>query len=92
MRLRDPMLQYDLVAMAAPLTKWSVQAESADEMADLMRRAFKVANDAPKGPVFIALPVNVMEQETDNGAVTAGQLFAASGRGAGFSRTAARRR
>ncbi len=78
MRLRDPMLQYDLVAMAAPLTKWSAQAESADEMADLMRRAFKVANDAPKGPVFIALPVNVMEQETDKGAVTAGQLFAAS--------------
>ena len=78
MRLRDPMLQYDLVAMAAPLTKWSAQAESADEMADLMRRAFKIANDAPRGPVFIALPVNVMEQQTNNGAVTAGQLFTAS--------------
>ncbi len=75
MRLRDPMLQYDLVALAAPLTKWSAQAESADEMAGLMRRAFKIANDPPRGPVFVALPVNVMEQETSNGAVTGGRVF-----------------
>jgi benzoylformate decarboxylase len=75
MRLRSPMLQHDLVAMAAPLTKWSVQAESADEMAELMRRAFKIANDRPRGPVFVALPVNVMEQETRNGAVTGGRVF-----------------
>ena len=28
-RLREPVLWHDLVAMAAPVTKWSVQAESA---------------------------------------------------------------
>ncbi len=74
MRLRDPMLQHDLVAMAAPLTKWSVQVSSADEMAPIMRRAFKVANDPPRGPVFVALPINVMEQETVLGAETSGSL------------------
>ncbi|MBV8393664.1 MAG: thiamine pyrophosphate-binding protein, partial [Alphaproteobacteria bacterium] len=30
-RLRDPVLGHDLVAMAAPVTKWSVQVERADE-------------------------------------------------------------
>src|SRR5512143_4362015 len=33
LRLRDPLLGHDLVAMAAPLTKWSVQAERAHELA-----------------------------------------------------------
>lgn len=75
MRLRDPMLQHDLVAMAAPLTKWSVQVESADEMATVMRRAFKVANDPPRGPVFVALPIDVMEQDTDAPAQTSGTLY-----------------
>jgi benzoylformate decarboxylase len=64
LRLREPMLQHDLVAMAQPLVKWSVQVERADEMATVLRRAFKVANDPPRGPVFVALPIDVMEQET----------------------------
>jgi benzoylformate decarboxylase len=64
MRLAAPILGHDLVAMAAPVTKWSVQIERADEIAAVMRRAFKVATDAPKGPVFVALPIDVMEQET----------------------------
>src|SRR5690606_5180253 len=51
MRLRDPLLGHDLVAMAAPVTKWSAQVERADEMGPLLRRAFKIANDPPTGPV-----------------------------------------
>jgi benzoylformate decarboxylase len=64
MRLKSPLLGHDLVAMAAPVTKWSVQIERADEIAPVMRRAFKVATDAPQGPVFVSLPIDVMEQET----------------------------
>ena len=48
-RLREPVLWHDLVAMADPVTKWSVQAESADELPELIHRAFKVARDAPTG-------------------------------------------
>jgi benzoylformate decarboxylase len=65
MRLRDPVLGHDLAAIAAPVTKWSVQVESADELGPILQRAFKIANEAPAGPVFVALPINVMEQETD---------------------------
>jgi benzoylformate decarboxylase len=64
-RLRDPVLGHDLAAMAAPVTKWSVQVERADELGPILQRAFKIANEAPAGPVFVALPINVMEQETD---------------------------
>ena len=74
MRLRDPVLGHDLVAMAAPLVKWATQVNGADEMASVMQRAFTIANEAPKGPVFVALPIDVMEQETRNGAWTAGDV------------------
>ena len=77
LRLRDPILGHDLVAMAAPVVKWSVQAESADEIAPIMRRAFKIAHDPPAGPVFVALPINVMEQQTEIEAASAGALYRA---------------
>ncbi|MDA0662810.1 MAG: thiamine pyrophosphate-binding protein [Proteobacteria bacterium] len=76
MRLGEPALGHDLVAMAAPVTKWSVQPESADEIAHIMRRAWKIANDAPAGPVFIGLPIDVLEQETDVAATAPSRLFA----------------
>jgi benzoylformate decarboxylase len=74
LRLRDPLLGYDLVSMAAPLTKWAVQAERADELALVLHRAFKIANDAPAGPVFVALPIDVLAHETDQGAIAPGRL------------------
>jgi benzoylformate decarboxylase len=64
LRLRDPVLGHDLAAIAAPVTKWSVQVERADELGPILQRAFKIASDAPAGPVFVALPIDVMEQET----------------------------
>ncbi len=63
-RLREPVLWHDLVAMAEPVTKWSVEARSADELPELMSRAFKVAMDPPTGPVFVSLPLDVMIQTT----------------------------
>src|SRR5580704_18106053 len=78
MRLANPLLAHDLVAMAAPVTKWSVQIERADEIAPILRRAFKVATDAPKGPVFVALPIDVMEQETSVEAVAPDRLWRAT--------------
>jgi benzoylformate decarboxylase len=78
MRLLNPILAHDLVAMAAPVTKWSVQAERADEIAPILRRAFKVATDAPKGPVFVSLPIDVMEQETSVEAAAPDRLWRAA--------------
>lgn len=74
MRLRDPILRHDLVAMAAPVSKWAVEAQHADEIASIMRRAFHLAMTPPMGPVFVALPNNVLEQETAIGPETAGSI------------------
>ncbi len=78
MRLRSPLLSHDLVAMAAPVTKWSAEPQSADEINLVMGRAFRMANTHPCGPVFVALPVNVMEQETDLLATHSGDIHCAA--------------
>ena len=78
MRLRDPVLGHDLAAIAAPVVKWSVQVETADELGPILQRAFKIANEAPAGPVFVALPINVMEQETSIPAGRPGHSFVAT--------------
>jgi benzoylformate decarboxylase len=75
LRLREPLLGHDLVAMAAPLTKWSVQVERADELGLTLRRAFKIAHDPPSGPVFVALPIDALEQETEHVALPPGTLY-----------------
>ena len=78
MRLRDPILGHDLAAIAAPVTKWSVQVERADELGPILQRAFKIANEAPAGPVFVALPIDVMEQETSVPAGKPGHSYTAT--------------
>lgn len=78
LRLRDPVLGHDLAAMANPVTKWSVQVERADELGPILQRAFKIAGEAPAGPVFVAVPINVMEQETDIPPGKPASLYAAS--------------
>ncbi|MGR9091511.1 MAG: thiamine pyrophosphate-binding protein [Gammaproteobacteria bacterium] len=75
MRLRDPILRHDLVAMAAPVSKWAVEAQTADEIGPIMQRAFRIANEHPAGPVFVALPNNVMSSVTEISATSAGTLF-----------------
>ncbi len=75
MRLREPLLGHDLVAMAKPLTKWSVEAQSADELPLVLNRAFKTARETPSGPVFVSLPINVMEQETTHPPMPPSEFF-----------------
>src|SRR5262245_51913786 len=78
LRLRGPVLGHDLVAMAAPVTKWSVQIERDDEVARVMHRALKIAGDPPAGPVFVGLPIDVMEQETEAEPFPPGRLHQVS--------------
>ena len=74
MRLRDPLLGHDLVAMAKPLVKWSVEPTSADELSAVMHKAFKTAREEPSGPVFVSLPINIMDQRSEKGALLPSRL------------------
>ena len=65
MLVREPILAHDLIGMAKPLTKWAVQLQHAEEIPVILPRAFKVTQDAPRGPVLVSLPSNVIEEELD---------------------------
>ncbi len=60
---QEPILYGDLVRMAEPVTKWAAHVEDAAEIPVLLRRAFKAAMEPPRGPVFLSIPTNVMEEE-----------------------------
>ena len=63
--LREPWLSGDLVSLARPLTKWSVEVQQAAELPRVLHRAFKVAAQPPQGPVFISLPQDVLMREEE---------------------------
>ena len=79
MRLTHPLLGHDLVAMAAPVTKWSVQIERADEIApDPAPRLQGRDGCAARGRSSSSLPIDVMEQETSVEAAAPDKLWRAA--------------
>ena len=62
--LTDPLLFGDLVSIAKPAVKWAKEVGRADQIPTLVRRAFHDSSAAPTGPVFLSLPMDVMEQMT----------------------------
>jgi thiamine pyrophosphate-dependent acetolactate synthase large subunit-like protein len=62
---QEPLLSGDLVRMAEPLCKWAVEAKHAHDVPMLLRRAMKVAADPPPGPVFLSLPLDVLDQTAE---------------------------
>lgn len=49
----------DLVAMFAPVTKWNTQIVRPDNTAEIIRKAFKVAQAEKPGAVHIDIPENI---------------------------------
>src|SRR3954469_23385916 len=61
----DPLLSGDLVALAGGATKWGHEVRHPEELGTVLRRAFNDAMTAPAGPVFVALPQDLLDQPTD---------------------------
>ena len=57
----DAQMAADLVSMARPVTKWAGRVTHPDSLLRLLRRAIKVATTPPTGPVFLALPMDVLD-------------------------------
>ena len=66
----DPLLSGDLVGIAGSVSKWAHEIRTLDELVTIMRRAFADAAAPPRGPVFVSLPMDMLDAETD-GAVPA---------------------
>ena len=61
----DPMLGGDLVGIAQPTVKWAHEARNLTELGTILRRAFNDAAAPPKGPVFVSLPMDLLDQDGD---------------------------
>ena len=61
----DPLLSGDLVGLARPVAKWVHEVRGVDELGTIMRRAFHDAASAPAGPVFVSLPMSMLDAEGD---------------------------
>ena len=57
----DAQMACDLVAMAQPVTKWAIRVVDASSLLRVIRRAIKIAATPPMGPVFVALPMDVLD-------------------------------
>ncbi|MGH8518549.1 MAG: thiamine pyrophosphate-binding protein, partial [Panacagrimonas sp.] len=65
MNLTEPILWSDLPPVARPYVKWSHEITRLEDLPRAVRRAVKTAHAHPSGPVFISLPVDVLNAERE---------------------------
>src|SRR3954470_363989 len=53
----------DVVSMMRPITKWNVQLTAPEIIPEVVRKAFKVAQEPKPGPTHIELPEDVMGEQ-----------------------------
>ncbi len=57
----DAQMAADLVGMAKPVTKWATRVVDPASLLRVLRRAIKIAATPPMGPVFVCLPMDVLD-------------------------------
>src|SRR3954470_22641673 len=60
----DPLLSGDLTGLARSVSKWTHEVRTAGELGTILRRAFHDAASAPEGPVFVSLPMDLLDDES----------------------------
>jgi benzoylformate decarboxylase len=59
----DPLLAGDLVGLARPVSKWAHEVRTGDELGTVLRRSFADAAAPPAGPVFVSLPMDLLDAD-----------------------------
>lgn len=54
----DAFQETDIISITIPITKWNYQVTSADEIPEIMARAFFIANTGRPGPVLVDITKN----------------------------------
>jgi len=65
----DAQMAADLVAMAEPVTKWATRVVDPSSLLRVLRRAIKMAATPPMGPVFVCLPMDVLDAPNEEDVV-----------------------
>ena len=55
----------DIISITLPITKWNYEITSADEIASVFAKAFKIAKSGRPGPVVISITKNAQTEMTD---------------------------
>src|SRR6187455_1774737 len=55
----------DVVSLMRPITKWNAQLTAPEIIPEVVRKAFKVAQEQKPGPTHIELPEDVMAESVD---------------------------
>src|SRR5581483_4783668 len=63
--LSEPGLAADLVRLVEPWTKMAVEVNRADDTPMILRRAFKVAADPPRGASVVIFPQDVLDHPVE---------------------------
>ena len=58
-RHREAFQELDLVEFTRPVSKWAVELSQADRVAEIVDKAFHIANSGRPGPVVISLPEDI---------------------------------
>jgi len=82
MTMQANLTNRDATAMPHPLVKWSYEVPRAEEVPAALGRATHLASLAPKGPVFVSIPMDDWDAEVDDDAVAHAIARKVSGRGA----------
>ncbi len=70
----DAQMAADLVGMAKPVTKWAARVVDPSSLLRVLRRAIKIAGTPPMGPVFVALPMDVLDAPNDEPVIPSSAL------------------
>ncbi len=62
----DAFQEIDIAGVTMPVTKHNFIVKSADELADVMKRAFLIADSGRKGPVLVDIPTDIFTTDTQN--------------------------
>ncbi|MGH8930661.1 MAG: thiamine pyrophosphate-binding protein [Egibacteraceae bacterium] len=74
----DAQMACDLVALAEPVTKWATRVVDPSSTLRVLRRAIKMAATPPTAPVFVALPMDVLDAVCDEDIVPTSRLVTRS--------------
>src|SRR5204862_7037387 len=61
---KDAFQDYDLVSMFRPVTKLAVQVPTPGRIPEMLRAALRAAMTGRRGPVFVEIPRNVLNDQT----------------------------
>ena len=63
-RQREAFQELDIVEFTRPVAKWAVELNRADRVAEIIDKAFHIANSGRPGPVVISLPEDIDRSST----------------------------